>query len=358
MSSLRKRTRVTPLWAALLLSVLAHAVTLSGSWLRLPQTEADPPPLLARLQPAPPVKPAPAPAAKPVVKRETRRATAIAAAPTTLKSDVAAPWTEPVAETVADTVTESPEIGTQPAATEPVVVADAAPTTSTAPPAVIKTLPKRGRISYDINYYMSNIPTLVARTVQTWEAADDTYKLASLSEPVGLARFTRFGPRTYHSNGKVTERGLQPLSFTSTVIIRGKTDDSAAQFDWTNNTLQFGSASEPKNAALPAGSQDMLSFMYQLALVPPPRGRLQMALTNGSRFERYDVDVFDEEIIDIPLGKLRALPVKQVRREGRESVEVWLAADYQYLPVRVMITNRDGSPGGEQVATEISIGDK
>lgn len=359
MNSQRIRPRAAPLWAALLLSVLAHAVTLSGSWLHLPRTQPDPKPLLARLEPAPPVTP-PAPAAKPAARRDTKRVAAVAAAPPTLKSDVAAPWTEPATDTVADSAAEAPEIVPQPPspATEPVVAADAAPSTATPQPVVIKTLPRRGRISYDINYYLSNMPTLVGRTVQTWEAADHSYKLDSQSETVGLARFTRFGPRTYRSSGTVTERGLQPQNFSASVMIRGKSDESAAHFDWSSNALQFGSASEQKSAALSAGSQDMLSFMYQLALAPPPRGRMQMSLTNGSRFDRYDVDVFDEETIDTPLGKLRALPVKQVRREGRESVEVWLAADYQYLPVRVLITNRDGTPGGEQVATEISIGDK
>lgn len=359
----RGRTHATPLGAALLLSVLAHAVTLSGGWLHLPQTAPDPQPLLVKLEPAAPVAqplPPPAPAVKPAARRTPKTETMVAAAPAKLKTDGPAAWRLPEPEAAPETPVEVPEVATQPQApaSEPVVLANAAPSTYMPEPAAIKSLPRRGRIRYDINYYLSNLPTLVGRTVQTWEVVDNTYKLDSLSETVGLARLTRFGPRNYRSSGTLNARGLQPQDFTSTVVIRGKADEAAAHFDWDNNSLQFGSTAEPKNAALSAGSQDMLSFMYQLSLAPPPRGRLQMALTNGSRFERYDIDVFDEETIETPLGRLRALPVKQVRREGRESVEVWLAADYQYLPVRVLITNRDGTPGGEQVATEISIGEK
>ena len=238
------------------------------------------------------------------------------------------------------------------------VVANAAPTTFNPEPAIIKTLPRRGRITYNLNYYLSNSPTNVGRTVQTWEAAGNSYKLDSLSETVGLARLTRFGPRIYHSAGVINERGLQPWSFTSKVVVSGKADDSAAQFDWDKNTLQFGRAADQKNTPLPAGAQDLLSFMYQLSLAPPPRGRVQIPVTTGVRFENYELDVLDEETIETPLGNIRALPVKQVRRAGSETIEVWLAVEYQYLPVRIRFIGRDGMPGGEQIATEISIGDK
>lgn len=264
--------------------------------------------------------------------------------------------TEPEAPAEAPLVIGQPELPTPLApAPEPVVIAHAAPSTFTPEPAFIKTLPRRGRITYNLNYYLSNLPTHVGRTVQTWASEGNTYQLDSLSETVGLARLTRFGPRIYHSSGIITGRGLLPHLFTSKVVVSGKADDSAAQFDWDKNTLQFGRATDQKNTALPAGSQDVLSFMYQLSLAPPPRGRVQIPVTTGVGFESYELDVLDEEILETPLGKLRVLPVKQVRRLGSESIEIWLAAEYHYLPVRIRFIGRDGTPGGEQVVTEISI---
>lgn len=364
----RTRKRNVALWVTLLFSVLAHAATLSGGWIALPQAQPDPAPLSARLQVAAPAAKVSAPRAAvvPAAKPAAPRATKVATATATARSDVptaTTPFTPPAAEPAADAETASdatPEvpIPAEAPTVEPVVVAHAAPSTFSPEPAQFKNLPRRGRIAYDLHYYVSDAPALVGHTVQTWEAADNTYKLDSRSEPVGLARLTRFGPRIYHSSGTVTERGLQPLEFTSSVTLRGKADESAARFDWANSALQFGRAADQKNSALPAGSQDLLSFMYQLALAPPPRGRLTMPITNGTRFESYDIDVHDEETITTPLGNLRALPVKQVPRPGRESIQVWLAADYHYLPVRIRVMNRDGTPGGEQVATEIHIGEK
>lgn len=370
MNIARSHPRPTALWAALLLSVLAHAVTLGGGWLQLPKHDDAPPPLMARLEPAAPAVRPPAPVqpvpprteTKPTARPASKRPAVVAMAPATLHRDIPSSWSLPAIEAMVQVDDAPPDIMMQPEtpapAPEPVLLADAAPSTFMPEPALIKTLPKRGRIRYALNYYLSSLPTLVGRTVQTWEAVDNEYTLESFSETVGLARFTRFGPRTYRSSGTVTERGLQPQHFSSRVVIRGKTDDVAAQFDWDARALQFGEAEARKSAALPAGSQDLLSFMYQFSLAPPPRGRLTLPITTGTRFESYDIDVLDEETIDTPLGALRALPIKQVRRPGRESIDVWLAAEYRYLPVRILVTNRDGTPGGEQVATEISIGER
>lgn len=357
---MHSRARTTTLTVALMFSLLAHAVAITGGWITLPHSTPDPAPLTAHLTPAP--APAAAPASPaPVAKPAPRpRPAAVAAAPMSVPSDaplLTLPTPEPMAgETPATEALAQPE----PAAPEPepVMVANAAPSTFAPEPSQIKNLPKRGRIAYDMTYNLNEVPLLVGHTVQSWQTADDNYQLESRSEPLGVARFTRFGPRTYRSSGAVTGRGLQPQRFSAHVMLRGKADESAAQFDWDKNTLQFGRSDDRKNSVLPEGSQDLLSFMFQLSLAPPPRGRLQLPVTTGTRFETYDMEVLAEEIIETPMGNLRALPIKQLRRPGRESIEVWLAADYHYLPVRIRVIARDGSPGGEQVATAIQIGDQ
>lgn len=354
------RARTTTLTVALLFSLLAHAVAITGGWITLPQDKPDPAPLTAHLAPAPAPTVAPAPpAAVAQPAPRPRPAAAVAAAPMRVPSDaplLSLPSPEPMATEPpeAEALAQPEPLAPEP---EPVMVATAAPTTFAPAPDEIKNLPKRGRIAYDMTYNLNQVPLLVGHTVQSWQTADNSYQLESRSEPLGVARLTRFGPRLYRSSGAVTGRGLQPQRFSAHVMLRGKADESAAQFDWDKNTLQFGRGDDQKNSALPEGSQDLLSFMFQLSLAPPPRGRLQLPITTGTRFETYDMEVLAEEIIETPMGNLRTLPIKQLRRPGRESIEVWLAADYHFLPVRIRVIARDGSLGGEQVATAIQIGD-
>jgi len=347
-------SRLRPLLIALLLSALAHALTLAGGWLALPAHAPDPLPLQARLERAPQIPP---PNVKPVAKPASAPAkkTVLAAAPRPVVSDTLSPF--PVAPSTATAPAELAETipAEPPAAEAPVVIADAAPSTFMPERAVIKSLPRRGRITYAL--YMGTQKLEVARTVQSWEAGTDTYRLESTSGTSGLASLFRDEQRVFRSTGRLTEHGLRPENFVSSRTRRGQTDEAAARFDWEKNSITLGRGAAQKSAALPAGSQDILSFMYQLSLAPPPPGRLQLAITNGARFENYALDVGTEETLETPMGPIRALPVKQVRRDGGESMEIWLAADYRYLPVRIRFIGRDGAPTGEQIVTEISIGD-
>jgi hypothetical protein len=89
-----------------------------------------------------------------------------------------------------------------------------------------------------------------------------------------------------------------------------------------------------------------MSFIYQFALVPPAPGRYRLPITTGSKFDTYEIEVGAEETIETPLGTMRTLPVKQRQRAGAERIEIWLAAQYRYLPVKIRYFNRDGNPLG------------
>lgn len=363
--------RRTPLVLALLLSLAAHALTLGGNWLSLPQQAPAPVTLSAALKPMQPAPSAPAAAApQPAAKRAPVRVAA--APPSTLPDFVAPPLiNEPPAEPSSEPAASAaapgdanPAAPAKPPEQEPVVIATAAPTTlatepaAPLPPQAIRALPRKGRIAYQLNYFVNGAPLQVGRTVQSWELSGNQYKLDSRSETSGLARLTRFGPRVFSSSGEVTAHGLQPREFTSSVTTSGNVDNSAARFDWNTKQLQFGRAIDQKSAALPPGAQDFVSFMYQLSLAPMAGNRIQIPLTNGVRFDTLEFDVRPEEQLDTPLGTLRVIPVAQVRKPNIESMEVWLAAEYNYLPVRIRFIGRDGAPAGEQIVTDIRVGNE
>ena len=109
--------------------------------------------------------------------------------------------------------------------------------------------------------------------------------------------------------------------------------------------------------ALPADAQDLISFMYQLGLQPLSAGRIEVPITNGWKLERYQLDIGAEEVLETPFGTLRALPVKQVRRPGQESIELWLATEYRLLPVKIQFFDRQGDRSGEQLVSDIRVSD-
>lgn len=339
---------------AAFVSLALHAVMFSGTWLHMPEPTPVPPPLdvsLSRLEPAPPppvMTPAPPPKTMP--RRRSRPRPKVAAAPvvpaTPAMPSLGAPeWPEAADEAA---VVQEPE---------PVApIAEALPAPQPPEPAPVKTLPKKGRIAYTM--YFGADRFTVGKTVQSWEVHSDVYKMGSVSETTGIVELFGAQRHIYLSEGRLTPRGLQPEKFFMSRTRRGRTEAAQARFDWETGTLSLGKVRDQHSAALAPAAQDIVSFMYQLGLSPPAPGRIRLPVTNGSSFKIYDLDVLDEEKIETPLGILKALPVKQVPQPGDESIELWLAVEYRYLPVKLRFFDREGNPTGEQLVNEIRISDE
>jgi hypothetical protein len=243
----------------------------------------------------------------------------------------------------------------EPAAPEPPQqLALAAETVSDA--AIAQSLPRRGRISYSLYYGDERI--LVGNVVQTWEVQANSYLLTSAGESTGLVELLWPQRLRYVSRGKITRRGMQPELFEASRTRRGKNEVSQARFDWSTGSLSYGYPNNPKTAPLPEDAQDLVSFMFQFVLAPPPPGRYRLPIASGPRFETYEVEVSAETSIETPLGTLRTLPVRQIPRSGQGTIEIWLAADYRYLPVRIRHYDRKGHFTGEQMVNEIRVSEE
>ena len=220
----------------------------------------------------------------------------------------------------------------------------------------LPSFPRKGQITYQLT--MGPDQTPVGRTVQTWEFDGTQYRLGSQSESTGLIEMLRPHRYNYLSQGTLSEQGLRPDRFIASVKRGSRSDESIAVFDWTEHKVRLGRLPQQTTVELPAGSQDVVSFMYQLALSPPAPGRIQFPFTRGTRLEMVSFDVLPPETLETPLGRLRTIPVIQVRENNNESLAVWLATDYRNLPVRIRFYNRHGEVSGEQLVGEIKVSDR
>ena len=338
MSSRRTARR---LLAAAAISIAAHAALLAGSWLLPPETPPELPPLTARLEPLPPKPQAAATPVRQTPRRIASAAPAVAAVPTTPDS----------------AATGSAEPAAPPPAQAQVVTASAEPTALRMPETpALPSFPRKGQIVYQLT--MGPDQTPVGRTVQTWEFDDTRYRLGSQSESTGLIEMFRPHRYNYLSQGSLSDQGLRPERFIASVKRGSRTEESIAVFDWAEHKVKLGRLPQQTTVELPADSQDVVSFMYQLALTPPAPGRIRFPFTRGSRLEMVSFDVMPAETIETPLGRLRTIPVVQVRESNNESLAVWLATDYRNLPVRIRFYNRHGEVSGEQLVGEIKVSDR
>ena len=327
------------------LSLIAHLWILYGVPFELPRDVPAPLVLEARLQPAP--------ALPPVLPRVLSRPTARPALEPVLASPL--PETAPTPPAMPDA---APQAQSEPAATAaiaepfppPPALVDTKPAAAPVP-VLARRLPRKGQIVYEL--YLGADRFSVGRTQQSWEIVDDRYRLASVSETTGLAALFSRQRLAYESKGKLTASGLKPDRFTSERMRSGKTEKVATDFDWSAASAAVGDPQ--RQVALPADAQDIVSFMYQLGLAPLTPGRIALPITNGWKLERYELEIGIEEMLETPFGALRAVPVKQVRRADQETIELWLAPAYRWLPVRIRFYNREGLPSGEQLVSDIRV---
>ncbi|HKA43338.1 MAG TPA: DUF3108 domain-containing protein [Burkholderiales bacterium] len=202
-------------------------------------------------------------------------------------------------------------------------------------------------ISASYNVYMNG--THVAVMNEAFEARDRTYRIVSESIPIGvLALFQKAA--TVESNGQLTADGLRPELFEGRRVGSGQIK---AEFDWMSERLSLSHDGKTDTVALPSGTQDRLSIMYQFMFYTyDRREHLDLAMTDGRRYLQHRYLVTPDVEIDTPLGRVPTLHlVKQTEPDG-SGTEIWLARQYHFLPVKMVIRESNGTRY-EQVATRI-----
>jgi hypothetical protein len=193
----------------------------------------------------------------------------------------------------------------------------------------------------------------VAVITEQFEAKDGGYRLTSHSNPIGLfALVPRLNVRLV-STGRVRGRGLQPERFEGR---RGTSDaiELSADFDWAGEQLTVTHDGKSETIALPRGAQDRLSVMYQFMYLAPRSGQVDVDVTNGRGLDHYSYQAAGGVEQDTPLGRMSTVHLVKQRAAGESENEIWLAPDHHFVPVRMIIVERDGTRY-EQLITKLDV---
>lgn len=165
------------------------------------------------------------------------------------------------------------------------------------------------------------------------------YKISSTVHAKGLASL--FVPDLLQiSQGNITEKGLQPTYYLYQFGDK-KNKTYQADFDWPAGQLHLHNVKADKTLPLAEGTQDLLSFMYQFMFVQPMQ-TMQLSITNGKKIGVYTYAFEGEETLDSRMGALNTIHLSRASSENDKKTELWLALDYQYVPVKIRETDKDG----------------
>jgi hypothetical protein len=311
-----------PLLFAFVASLGIHAAALLGPGWGLPLSP----------EPEPPATKIDAVIARPATRTEAAPATATQKAPlakprVAAASPVVAPEVEPAPAsepTVAAPPTAPPEAGPVPA---PAVEAAAPTPAQTA-------LPGRGRARFLVTRGEGGF--VIGQATYTWEHDGFRYRLKNLIETTGLAAVFRPVQSLASSEGEVTEDGLRPTQFRQERV--GGTD--VASFDWLGRFVSYAGRRDP----IVNGTQDLLSMYFQLVLMAPTQGAVDMPIATGRKLETYRFEVLGETMLPLPGGERRSIHVRA--RGGGDTIEVWMAAGEggraRGMPLKIRFIDRKG----------------
>ncbi len=166
------------------------------------------------------------------------------------------------------------------------------------------------------------------------------YRIRWLTKGTGIMALI-FPELLQTSDGELTKSGLRPDHY---LYQFGKKADKSrsASFDWQAKKVNLQTAKDTKVEDLPEGTQDLLSFMYQFMHVPPLQ-RMQLPIVNGKKLRIYDYSFEGEEQINSALGELKTLHILHGGSNEEEKTELWLAVDFQFVPVKIRKIEDDGS---------------
>ena len=197
---------------------------------------------------------------------------------------------------------------------------------------------KKVVIDYDVRRSLDGSPVGAARTTY-FLGENNQYSIKNEVEAKGFVSLFYWNKLVQTSDGIVTPEGLKPKNYHYQF---GSKIDNYAIFDWESKKIITTISGKTSEFDMLEGSQDMLSFMYQF-MFEPPLTKMKIFITNGKNYKPYDYSYIGEEIIETEMDKILTMHIAKFNYNNEERIDLWLAKDYRYLPVKIRKTEKDGS---------------
>jgi hypothetical protein len=258
---------------------------------------------------------------------ESSNATAASAAPA------------PVASAPAGPVPSAPAVPVASAPAVPETPRPVGPATAT-----LTAVPGSLRLSYSVSGLQGQQPLSGVTAELLWQHDGQQYE-AQLSYRLLFGTL-----RSQRSQGRITPQGLAPDRFSDK-----RRSEVAAHFDRSRARITF-SANTP-DVPLLVGAQDRLSVFLQLAALLagqpggyPPGTSIPLQTVGPRDADVWTFTVGALENLNLPAGAMGAVHlVREPRRPFDQRVEVWLAPELAYLPVRIRVTESNGDSADQQL---------
>jgi hypothetical protein len=199
----------------------------------------------------------------------------------------------------------------------------------------------------EIAYELKRTGAVVAEVVEHLEHADGRYRLTETWK--GKGGYALLGKAKRISAGVLEADGPRPTEYTDE---RSGRDTQRVSFDWKAKTITRRYQGHTRTEPVPADTQDRLSFLLALSFASRKGEAFSFHIADGRGMSRHTYQPAGRERLATSAGEFDALKVVRKSEGSDETAEIWLAAERSYLPVRILVVEKDGTRY-EHLATRI-----
>jgi len=204
--------------------------------------------------------------------------------------------------------------------------------------------PARVEIEYEV---LRNGSTM-AQVVERLEHGNGVYRLSETWRGRGV--YALLGRARRSSEGSLAADGPRPHEY---IDERSGRDTQRVSFDWNTGTITRRYKGATRTEPVPADTQDRLSFLFALTLLAPKEQPISFHVADGRGMSHHTYKPKGREKLATPAGEFETLKLSRRNEGSGDVVDVWLAANRGFLPVRIVVLEKDGTRY-EHVATRIS----
>lgn len=201
--------------------------------------------------------------------------------------------------------------------------------------------PHKVSLTYDLSYN----GVVAAEMTEVLEHDGKSFSLYSEARGKGIGALFYRGAAKRWCRGEVTSAGLRPLEYRDQ---RGDNPPTLAHFDWVKKNLTQEHDGKIETTPMVLPLQDRLSFLYNFAFQSPPDVKpgkeIKITVTDGKGLTHFQYNVVGTELLKTPAGELETVHlVKQRENADDRGTEIWFASGRDYLPVRILLIEKDGA---------------
>lgn len=200
----------------------------------------------------------------------------------------------------------------------------------------------------EIEYELMRNGKAMAEVVERLEHGNGTYHLTETWRGKGMYALLGRAKRT--SEGTLGAGGPRPREY---VDERSGRDTQRVTFDWAANTITRRYKGATRTEPVPADTQDRLSFLLALSLSSQKPRAITFHVADGRGMSRHTYKPNGRERLATPAGEFDTVKLLRRNEGSGEMAEIWLAASRSYVPVRILLVEKDGTRY-EHLATRIS----